>query len=141
MDKVKNQHYVPQFYLRKFVYSNDRLHVFDKFSKRSFQTNVKNIASETGFYDFHPDIQNEFREKAAQGGVKKKDASLLEKALNSHMIEHELAEREAKFSPMFDKILYAVEHKEPITEEQRWYLTEFIVLQILRTPEYRRTFI
>ena len=141
MNKVKNQHYVPQFYLRKFADSNDCLYVFDKFSKRSFQTNAKNVASETGFYDFHPDIQNKFREKAAQGGVKKEDASLLEKALDPQMIEHELAEREAKFSPLFEKILYAVEHNKPLTEEQRWYLTEFIVLQILRTPEYRRTFI
>lgn len=141
MVKVKNQHYVPQFYLRKFVCSSDRLHVFDKFSKRSFQTNVKNIASETGFYDFHPDIQNEFREKAAQGKLREKDALLLEKSLDPQMIEHELAEREAKFSPLFDEILYAVERKKPITEKQRWYLAEFIVLQILRTPEYRRTFI
>jgi hypothetical protein len=141
MDKVKNQHYVPQFYLRKFAYPNDRLHVFDKFNKRSFQTNAKNIASETGFYDFHPDIQNKFQEKVAQGGVKKKDVPLLEKALDPQMIEHELAAREARFSPIFDEILYAIEHKKPITEEQRWYLTEFIVLQILRTPEYRKTLI
>lgn len=141
MGRVKNQHFVPQFYLRKFTSSNDRLYVFDKFTKRSFPTNVKNIASETGFYDFHPDFYTGLQEKASIEGIKQEDALLLSKVLDPQLIEHELAEREAKFSPIFDEILYAIEHKKPLTEEQRWYLTEFIVLQILRTPEYRRTLI
>jgi hypothetical protein len=46
-----NDHYVPQFLLRRFCNSDGRLHVFDKWSNSSFVSSTRNVASEKGFYD------------------------------------------------------------------------------------------
>lgn len=46
-----NDHYVPQFLLRQFSNAKGRLHVFDKWNQRSFESNTRNVASERGFYD------------------------------------------------------------------------------------------
>ncbi len=54
MSRIKNQHYVPQFYLKAFCPDGRSLFVFDKVTKRSFQTGVANIASEQRFYDLPP---------------------------------------------------------------------------------------
>jgi Protein of unknown function (DUF4238) len=48
---VKNQHYVPQFYLREFAESNEQLYVYDKRTDKIFPTHVKNVAHESYFYD------------------------------------------------------------------------------------------
>jgi len=57
MDKVrpdtpKKQHYVPQLLLRNFSYGKKyKIFSFDKSKARSFNTNVRDIASENGFYN------------------------------------------------------------------------------------------
>lgn len=51
-------HFVPQFYLRRFVGSDGLLWVYDKDNDRTFGTNPKNIAAEHRFYqlpDHFPD--------------------------------------------------------------------------------------
>ena len=54
-EKIQNQHYVPQFLLRNFCLGQqEQICVFDKHTNRSFKTNIRNIASEKGFYDFQP---------------------------------------------------------------------------------------
>ncbi len=56
MPDVKKQHYVPQFYLKQFASPDERLYAFNKFTKKSFQTRVRDAASEMRFYDIHPDF-------------------------------------------------------------------------------------
>lgn len=51
MSKVKQEHYVPQSYLRRFAHDGEQIHVFDKRELRAFTTNIKNVAAENGFYD------------------------------------------------------------------------------------------
>ena len=50
----KNQHYVPQFLLRNFSVplKKSQICVFDKTTETVFVTNIRNVCSETGFYDF-----------------------------------------------------------------------------------------
>lgn len=48
---TKNQHYVPQSYLRYFANSKEQLWVYDTKDKKSFKTSIRNIASERFFYD------------------------------------------------------------------------------------------
>mgnify|MGYP001417968886 CR=1 FL=1 len=51
----KAQHYVPQFYLRNFAIKHKKgslIYCFDKVTRKTFRPNVKNIAHQTGFYDF-----------------------------------------------------------------------------------------
>ena len=50
---AKNQHYVPQLVLRNFTVGDGKqIYVFDKQDEKSFITNIRNIAAETGFYNF-----------------------------------------------------------------------------------------
>lgn len=50
---AKNQHYVPQFILKNFSSGKkDQVFVFDKECSKKFRSNVRNIASENGFYNF-----------------------------------------------------------------------------------------
>jgi hypothetical protein len=59
MADAKVHHYVPKLLLRKFRISaaakRPMIHVFDKKTLASFPTNVKNVASESRFYDFRLD--------------------------------------------------------------------------------------
>ncbi len=51
----KAQHYVPQFYLRNFAIKRKKgffIYCFDKVTRKIFRPNVKNVANQTGFYDF-----------------------------------------------------------------------------------------
>lgn len=47
-----NQHYVPQSLLRGFIFDEDReqIYTFDKQTRRSFPTTIRNIAAERDFY-------------------------------------------------------------------------------------------
>ena len=48
----ENQHYVPRFMLRMFSNGKKpKVFVLDKSNDNEFQSNVKNLASEKGFYE------------------------------------------------------------------------------------------
>lgn len=51
MGRVKNQHYVPRFVLRRFCFAGEQLFVFAKKTRKSFITSIENVAVEHGFYD------------------------------------------------------------------------------------------
>jgi hypothetical protein len=50
------QHYIPQFYLRKFfsrkTSKDSYIYLFDKMTQQINEPNVKDVAAERGFYDF-----------------------------------------------------------------------------------------
>lgn len=48
---VKQEHYVPRFYLRRFS-DNDKISVYDLDSDRIFSTNINKVACNNYFYDF-----------------------------------------------------------------------------------------
>lgn len=50
--KTKNQHYVPQFYLKKFCNLKSKLCVFDKEKQQYFETIPKNICYEIYLYEY-----------------------------------------------------------------------------------------
>ncbi|KUP20888.1 hypothetical protein AWJ19_06375 [Paenibacillus sp. DMB5] len=57
MEKVKNQHFVGQFYLKQFANKHKQIYVKDiKSSKSSFLTNIRNVAAKRYFYDIPDDI-------------------------------------------------------------------------------------
>ncbi len=60
MSKVKRQHYVPQLYLKQWHNdkSDEQIYVYDKTLKKSFSSNIKNIASSNYFYDY-PEVTEE----------------------------------------------------------------------------------
>lgn len=63
-DIVKKQHYVPRFYLNKFTLENspnankNKVLVYDKVNRKTYHSNVYDIAYEKYFYDLDEDKEN-----------------------------------------------------------------------------------
>jgi hypothetical protein len=116
MQKTKKQHYVPQFYLRRFAAENGELFVFDKFTGKVFQSNVKDVAQERYFYDFPEDIAG--------------------KDIDVQWVEKTLASMESKFSAVISQLL-ATKSKKIISRRQKQALSLFVPIQSLRTRDFR----
>jgi hypothetical protein len=117
MRRAKNQHYVPQFYLRGFTQDGQRLFVYDKFRRESFRSSVGNVASERFFYDFPPDI-------VAEGA-------------DPQLIEKELSRMEKTFGDVLSEVVRMIEEGHKIESRQRTVMSVFIAMQVLRTREQR----
>jgi len=120
MSKVKNEHYVPQGYLRNFASDDGRLFVYDKFDKKSFQTNVKNVGGETHFYE-----------------SKQLDDTLgVEQAM-----EKMLGGIESYSLPSINQVTEEVRQGTltVLENEHRVRMTVFMVMQFVRTKDIRLT--
>lgn len=109
---AKVQHYVPQFLLRNFSHGKkDHVHVFDKRTRKSFPTNVKNIASESRFYDFE---------------------------LEGHKltVEPSLSSIEAKVKPLLQRLL-DLDNLSALSVNDRDLLSAFFSIQLARTRYFR----
>src|SRR5690606_12590554 len=119
MTKPKNHHYVPQSYLRRFSFDETQVHVFDKFTRRSFPTNVKNVASETYFHDVPEEYLANLQEWVQQ---KYKDSEDLPDIVDSvkglGTIEERLSQIERQFVKMVDELVDDLESKTV------WYKTQ-----------------
>lgn len=108
---AKNQHYVPRFILKRFAERKDQIWVFDKQTKKKFKTNIKNIAAETGFYDFtFEDIELTY--EPSLGHVEGNVSVLLKKIARNETLS-------------------------VISPEERAVLSSFFALQFVRTPQWR----
>lgn len=96
MPKVKKQHYVPQFYLKRFTYDGERLFVFDKIAQKQRVANVKDIAHENYFYDIPMESLHE------EVDVNNFDVQVVEKALGGI---------EGKYSQTIKEVLENLEPK------------------------------
>lgn len=109
---AKVQHYVPQFVLKHFCEGkNPQIFVFDKEKEKVFRTNVKNVASENGFYNF----------SLGDGPV---------------TIEPLLSNLETAASHVIKKIARE-ESLGTITSDERLILSTFIAVQFIRTKNVR----
>jgi hypothetical protein len=59
MTKIKNQHFVPQFYLRFFSRNGISLSVFDKVARKDFISAIDSIGCDKYFYD-HENLNSYF---------------------------------------------------------------------------------
>lgn len=114
--KSENQHYVPQFLLRNFSIpekkgKDEQIYVFDKHTDKIFPTNIKNIASERGFYDFY---------------IGEEDRSL----------EPSLSDLEAHTRQALDKIIEN-ENLSALSEEDKYWIALFVGVQFLRVKKQR----
>src|SRR5215475_2423876 len=120
MSRTKRQHFVPQCYLDRFS-TDGRLWVFDKFTRKEYESAPLNVAQERYFYDIPAELL------AKVSPDKRVDPQFLEKALSR---------MEGEYNRQLGEILRDVEHR-GITREQRVALAPYIVFQLLRTKESR----
>ena len=108
-------HYVPQFYLKRFVGTDDLLWVYDKDFDKVFPANPKNLAAERGFY------------------------ALPEVFPDSSAMEQQFSELEQEAALITENWLC---HLEPgceiaIPHINREIMSLFIATQLIRTSEVR----
>ena len=117
----KKQHFVPKFYLKRFTYDDHRLFVFDKFKKKSYGSNINDVASERYFYDFPGDVADQH-------------------SIDPQLIENALSEIEDGFAKTVGSFLKRVqrETKRIIKPRHKKAISYFIGLQSTRTKEHRR---
>lgn len=87
-----NQHYVPQFLLRNFHNSNEKIHVFDKEAGGTFETNVRNVAAERNYYNFsHEGIEFSLEKPISEieASAKKLIDLVVEKETLNFLIEND----------------------------------------------------
>ena len=132
----KKQHYVSQFYLNEFADAHHQLYVFDKFERRSYRTQVGNIANERYFYDFPQDDNSD------SDGISDADVQISYKYKgdmpNAQVIEDTLSVLEGDYSTAFRDIQQTIADRKPLSLKQKHILSHFIAVQYRRTPEHRR---
>lgn len=125
---VKNQHYIPRFYLRKFSQINNdkddkknKIKVFDKKSKKIYGSSVANIGSENYFYNI--DNAQTIEEK--------------------QVIEKAFSDLESNYSVLLNKFINRCKEKSNYfnalitTKKEREEFSMYIFIQLIRTKKYR----
>lgn len=111
MAAPKNHHYVPQSYLRRFSSDGTQVHVFDKFTRRSFVTNVKNVASETYFHDVPEEHLAKLIEWVQQKFKDSEDLPHIVDAVKGlGTVEERLSQIEGQFMTVIDDLAVDLEH-------------------------------
>lgn len=102
---VKNQHYIPQFYLKRFG-TNSKIDVYDiKNNKYIEKTNISNFACEKYFYDIDlTKIEDELKIFKNSPGINISDTLYNETLKNPQLIEETLSKLESKMSTYLNEI-------------------------------------
>src|ERR1035437_8972537 len=119
MTKVKNQHYVPRFYLNHFLNDSGKIWAFDKWLSKEYITNVNSIANENYFYDHSNSHAISVEEQ---------------------FIEKRLSEVEGQIAPVYESLISDLNSDRftSLSEDIRNCLCQFLVIQILRGKETRK---
>jgi hypothetical protein len=144
MSKVKKQHYVPQYYLRQFADDNGLTHVYDKFQQSQFRANIRDVASDTYFYDLSQDYIEELEERirakqSEEGADEEKVNRVLQLIKNTQIIEQHLSRLEARSATILDKVIEDLEKGCKFRRKYRWEIAMMAALQYWRTYENRET--
>lgn len=113
---TKNQHYVPQFYLRKFANDEDKLEILDcERRKVVAPRSPKSVCNEEYYYS----ANNKLDEV-------------------SQALEKEFQRIESDISKVYDSIAKKFVNFEQITESDKMLVATFMSLQYLRGPYMRK---
>lgn len=113
---TKNQHYVPEFYLRKFANSNGKLEILDcKRRKVVTPRSPKSVCNEEYYYS---------------------ESNQLDEV--SQVLEKEFQRIESGVSKVYDDIAGKFINFEQITENDKILIATFMSLQYLRGPYMRK---
>jgi hypothetical protein len=117
MNKVKNQHYVSQFYLKQWTNNKKQLFVYDKKQKKSFTSNVNVVASSRFFYDL-PEIDDnkkvEIIEKLKKDGF---EDAYINDLFQEQVLENSFSQLEAIVAPLLNQIIKKIDDVSALSEE------------------------
>lgn len=135
---VKNQHYIPQFYLKRFG-ENEKIDVYDiKNEKFILNSNVSNFASKRFFYDIDATkLDSELSILKKIYNIPDDDPNYRRILDNPQFIEETLSKIESNMSNYLDKI----ENDFSLITNEEFLSTFFIFIRSLsiRTSGYRET--
>lgn len=133
---VKNQHYIPQFYLKRFG-KNNKIDVYNKKNQKYIEnTNVTNFACEKYFYDIDlKEIEAELKIYKNYPGLNISDQLYNETINNPQLIEETLSKLESKMSSYME----ALENDYSLVNTDDFLSILFIFIRTLaiRTSGYR----
>lgn len=130
---VKNEHYVPRFYLRRFA-NNDKIYAYDLEKNNLFQTNINKVGCNNYFYDVDSNVLKESLSEYKD--IYKIPEDIFEKECEDiQFIEKALSRLEDKFSVLLNKF----EMDYSIINDEEFLRTFFLFLhtQSIRTKGFR----
>jgi len=114
------EHTVPEFILKQFRGSNPKLYVYDKLDDRIRYEPISRLAQKPGFYDAPADLFTpEFADQ-----------------VDLQVVEHALGRLEGRFARAVADLLKDVPTN-GLPDDQRFRLAHLMVIQLLRTFEFR----
>jgi hypothetical protein len=113
----KNQHTVPQFYLRRWA-QNGHVWTYEPATGRTFNSDTRNVASESWFYNL-----------PAAALAPGEPADVVDQTVN--------AAAEAEFKQALDTLLYTLNNKGRFNQKVKLALARGIAHQYIRTRAYR----
>lgn len=128
MSSNKNQHYVPQFYLKGFETEN-KLFVFDIVNKKEFITNSRNIGAENYFHNIDKRIINAFYNSDREDFVDNVLNSSIEKYYSRFMDIFSDIDRELKNA----KHGHLIKFNKKVVDQ----LINYMIVQYIRTRKFR----
>lgn len=120
MTPIKNQHVVPQVYLRPFA-SNDTIHVLNKEDVKVFPSSIRNVGCEKYFYDIPP--------------------ALLVGTSDPQVVEKTLADIDGRFAQCRDAFIGDAEQRLAFSPKTKDSLVAFLAVQWLRTQVMRQVLV
>lgn len=135
---VKKQHYIPQFYLKRFG-QKEKIDVYDIEQKKFIlNSNVANFASERFFYNIETEkLESELSILKKLYNVSDNDPNYQNIIKNPQFIEESLSKLESNMSSYLDKL----ENNFSLINDENFLSTFFIFMRTLsiRTVGYRNT--
>lgn len=130
---VKNEHYVPRFYLRRFA-TKDKIYAFDLDENKLFPTNINKIGCNNYFYDVDSSVLR--KNLSIYKDIYKIPDEVFEKECEDiQFIEKALSRLEDRFSVLLNK--FEKNHSMIDNEEFLRNLFLFLRAQSVRTKGFR----
>ena len=118
-NEVKNQHFVPRTYLRRFTGDGSHLWALNKLTGRHFGTTIERVAQQKRFYDISVGMPG------------------ADPTWDKQTVERWLSKIEASVNKDLDALISSAETGRKIPDDIKKRLSLFITVQSARTPKFR----
>lgn len=133
MSQNKKQHYVPQFYLKKFSDNRKSVWAYDKVLGKVIQPSISNICCEKDLYT----ISDNMVRKSASDGNKINKYSF-EKDFFANALEQNYSRYWDLLDDMAKQCIETDEFQMPLPDEDKIKIAYYIAVQFLRLPQIKK---